>query len=378
MSYKVVFVEAMVMVIVLMGTLLYFENRSVIRKRPALNVFYIVSMLQVAAEIACIIAEGNPKMNSFNLYANVIGFTLMGFVGYCWFLTLFDYLPLRNSRIYKYRRFASIPALVCMVLSVLSIFGIGIAFSVSPAGVYTRGPLFMIPSIVDFIYITGGSYYSLKCKKAAQFTNDKNKFGSIAVFPIPMYIMGIIQIFLPAGLPTAQFGVLAGMIILYGSNQNNRITRDHLTNLPNRIAFEKILQKKIERYSSSNPNKLFILAGDLNDFKKINDTYGHPEGDRALMLAGKVLEMNLSTDSGVVARTGVDEFMAVIEAYEDNAINSIIRSIDKDLKTCSRDTKYDLSMSIGVYQYVEGTSFSDAIKIADEKLYKIKKALKGE
>lgn len=365
------------MVIILMGTLLYFENRSVIRKRPALNIFYVTSMLQTVAEILWIIAEGNPKLIMLNQYANVIGFTLMGFVGYCWFLTLFDYLPLRNSRIYKYRRFASIPAIVCMVLSVLSIFGIGIAFSISSDGVYTRGPLFMIPSIVDFIYISTGSYYALRCKKAAQFTNDKNKFGSIAVFPIPMYIMGIIQIFLPAGLPTAQFGVLAGMIILYGSNQNNRITRDHLTNLPNRIAFEKILQKKIERYSSSDPNKLFILAGDLNDFKKINDTYGHPEGDRALMLAGKVLEMNLSTDSGVVARTGGDEFMAVMEAYEDNAINSIIRSIDKDLKTCSRDTKYDLSMSIGVYQYVEGTSFSDAIKIADEKLYKIKKALKG-
>lgn len=378
MSFKMIYVESMVMVIVLMGTLLYFENRSVIRKRPALNTFYIVSMSQTLCEIIWIIVEGNSNFCTLNAVVNVLSFTLMSLVGFCWFMALFDYLPLRKSRVFKYRKLACIPIIVCFVLCVASVCGTGWTFYISPEGVYTRGPLYMIPSIIDFFFITLGAYYSLKCKKAAVFSNDKNRFGSIAIFPIPMYAMAIVQIFLPAGIPTAQFGVLAGMIILYGSNQNNRITRDHLTNLPNRIAFEKILQKKIERYDSDSYNKLYILAGDLNDFKKINDTYGHPEGDKALMVAGRVLEMNLFSDNGVVARTGGDEFMAVIDAYEDASVNSIIRSIDKDLRTCSKDEKYLLSMSIGVYRYEEGTSFSDAIRIADEKLYKMKKALKGD
>lgn len=378
LSYKVIYVEALIMSFVLMGTLLYFENQSVIRKRPALNRLYAVVMSLTVMDVIWAMIDGKPQYALFNRVLNIFDLTFLVLIGYCWFLALFEYLPLQDSRVYKYRFVASIPVFACFSLNIISAYFTGWTFSVSEAGVYSRGPIQWIPTVVDLMYMVLGTYYATKCKQAAQFSNDKNRFQALSRFPLPMYVLAIIQVFLPIGIPTVQYGILIGLIILYGSNQNNRVTRDHLTNLPNRFSFEQTLQKKIDQYNPKDPNKLFILEGDLNGFKAINDTYGHPEGDRALKLAAKVLEMNITTNGGNVARTGGDEFMAVLEVYEDKALNSILRNINKDLKTISKDTEYELSMSIGAYKYKKGTSFTDAISAADDKLYKIKKALKGD
>lgn len=85
---------------------------------------------------------------------------------------------------------------------------------------------------------------------------------------------------------------------------------DHLTKLPNRRAFEEMLETKIER-AKNDSAELYVLYIDIDDFKKVNDTFGHDVGDEYLRLISKHVMDELRPDD-MVARLGGDEFVATI------------------------------------------------------------------
>lgn len=114
---------------------------------------------------------------------------------------------------------------------------------------------------------------------------------------------------------------------------------------------------------------------DIDDFKLINDNFGHTEGDRALTETALILKNCIGKD-GFIARYGGDEFVAVIPAEDMGDIQKVVDSIEGSLKSYNEHSQapYRIVISTGQEIFECGGDYSriDVINTIDEKMYKSK------
>lgn len=149
---------------------------------------------------------------------------------------------------------------------------------------------------------------------------------------------------------------------------------DPLTNLPNRRMFMNQLRSEIIERNNSK-SKLSILFIDLDNFKLINDKWGHDAGDLVIKDAAyKIKEAIRPTD--MVARLGGDEFIVLLKDVEDEKdiskyVKQILANFQTPMSTSSQE--YSLTCSIGIATYPEnGDSAEQLITNADNALYHVK------
>lgn len=146
---------------------------------------------------------------------------------------------------------------------------------------------------------------------------------------------------------------------------------DELTGLPNRRALVEMLKHEIER-ARRHRRPLALALLDLDDFKQINDTYGHLVGDLILSELASLIKRNLrSTD--VIGRFGGEEFMIIMP---DTDFNTAVRVVER-LRLSTEKTYFEpvgsVSISVGVTEFREGDRVEDLIARADENLYTAKR-----
>ena len=155
---------------------------------------------------------------------------------------------------------------------------------------------------------------------------------------------------------------------------------DQLTSLPNRFKFHDMLQESLNQ-AKDHSISIALLIIDLDNFKEINDTLGHPVGDSLLCSVASKLK-NIAKEATYVARIGGDEFGMVIEMPDNENIASVTcKHIIDALKTPIAIDNFSLvtSASIGVSLYPEHASnVFDLMKAADNALYSSKKKEKGK
>lgn len=151
---------------------------------------------------------------------------------------------------------------------------------------------------------------------------------------------------------------------------------DALTGLYNR----RYLNKELKNWQEChNPNEtLAIIFLDIDDFKKINDIYGHQEGDNILIKISDVIKKAVG-EKGIVSRYGGEEIIVVV--YGSNVsevwdIAECIRTETQDTVTVG-DDRQKISISGGISSYKQGMSIDELINDADRKLYQAKKAGKN-
>lgn len=154
-----------------------------------------------------------------------------------------------------------------------------------------------------------------------------------------------------------------------------RSTTDFLTCVMNRRA----CQENIQRQLSIN-NKGTLLMIDVDDFKHVNDTYGHNIGDEVLIKVASIIKNNVE-EYDLVGRMGGDEFIAFLctNADEKHACQVAQKIID-EIKTGFTDKEYekDVSVSIGIAICKdEHLSFEKMYTTADKALYNVKNTVKG-
>jgi diguanylate cyclase (GGDEF)-like protein len=148
--------------------------------------------------------------------------------------------------------------------------------------------------------------------------------------------------------------------------------RDSLTGLLNRRAFMRELSMEIER--SLRYGRRFVLAlCDLDDFKSINDSDGHPAGDRALEAVAALLEDTIRT-SDFAFRVGGDEFALLLPETDavdaQDAVGRIVAALARDSRLADR-----LGISFGLALFpVHGKTPEELIRRADQALYAAKRS----
>jgi len=149
--------------------------------------------------------------------------------------------------------------------------------------------------------------------------------------------------------------------------------RDALTGLLNRNGYERVK----EFYRKSKDHIAFILI-DVDHFKEVNDTYGHEEGDRALVTISKIL-FDSFRDNDFIIRYGGDEFIVImtgLASSQKRVIESKLGGINVNLRESSSDRPYSLSVSMGVAFSDNG--YQDGLfEKADEALYHVKENGRG-
>ncbi len=151
---------------------------------------------------------------------------------------------------------------------------------------------------------------------------------------------------------------------------------DLLTDLPNRLLFNARLEHAV-KHAFRKKAKLALLFLDLDNFKIINDNYGHAVGDEILRVVGKRLAKTVRIDDAV-ARNGGDEFTILVEGIEEPAdaalvAEKVINAFSEPFKL--QDAEYFVTASIGISIYPDDADTPDGlIQNADIAMYRAKDA----
>jgi diguanylate cyclase (GGDEF)-like protein len=151
------------------------------------------------------------------------------------------------------------------------------------------------------------------------------------------------------------------------------VTEDDLTGLLNRRGFDDVLKQRWGAWERYRHHGALVMI-DLNKFKEINDTFGHQQGDKALVHAANILR-RATRSSDVVARLGGDEFVIILEEIHNGALEAKIAELASAFERAPLGIgQYliTLSASFGVVEFKDVTSVAGLVASADQKMYKNK------
>jgi diguanylate cyclase (GGDEF)-like protein/PAS domain S-box-containing protein len=156
-------------------------------------------------------------------------------------------------------------------------------------------------------------------------------------------------------------------------------TRDSLTGLYNRHYFNEIIHRELDRAKRYGEN-LSIIIVDIDNFKQLNDTYGHQHGDGVLKECAAILNRAIR-GSDILCRFGGDEFMIVTPETDCTENNAITSRIDEHISEWNRQFStlgYELSISVGCAMWESGKDLIEVMKEADSSMYANKKSKKAQ
>lgn len=306
-------------------------------------------------------------------------FSVMGYIVRPALVYPFIYL-LRCETKFKDNKWFFLDLIPLAVVFVIQMFAFGTdwVFSYDSTNHFHRGPLGYISMIVTIVYLVEASLNVILAKVF------DHKVGISLIILVLVYVVlamtfESIYDIRSLGISAAVFSIVYFMFALQ-TNHLDSATRelkalsetDSLSQLSNRYYGEKMIDEALANKKAG----LFAII-DLDDFKTINDTYGHMAGDEAIVKVAKVLKENLAKDD-VVMRLGGDEF-AVYSTHvhskeeAEQSVQTLFGIVNK-IQLEGVGDKFVICASVGV-AYYDGTSISSFDSLyheADKKLYEAK------
>jgi len=379
-DYFVFYTEASLICVIILSTILVAdrmyntkqEKQVWFRRAIVAFMLYFISDAFWAAMLS---GEFTVK-RSYVVLVNLSNYILLGLMAYglFMFIAASEKMPFRKDA--RIRRLIFLPVII-------STLAISIA--------YVKNPLFWVneqnelnnlyfPLMIaaPSLYLWAGFGLSVRYALKSVSKMDKRRFLAIGSIPVIVMAFGMIQVVV-LNAPTFCFGCTVMWLFYYLENMQTMISVDDLTHLNNRGQINRYL----EQIHYNKDIRVIIMMIDINKFKTINDTYGHAEGDRALVIVSEALRQTCEQIKASVflGRYGGDEFTIVIKNPEEDIMPeqlvSLMRSILTQKKT-ENQLPYDLNVSIG-YDLIRGSDddANECLKRADKNLY-IDKQRKGE
>ena len=258
---------------------------------------------------------------------------------------------------------------ICLVVNGFT----GFIFYIDDVNVYHRGGGYWVSFIlqyVSFFMLIVRAVLKREVIKTSRYIKMRNGIiylGAVAIF------FGILQAVTFGRLALHCFGITAGVLVIFQQFQDDRITHDMLTGLNNRYALDSFAAEKMRLYQSgiNGQKTLWFIMMDVNDFKYINDEFGHIEGDEALKRVGESLKKVGSKHTGLfLSRFGGDEFAAIYETRGEASVKILCEQIKETLIEDNRDLAYPLTIGVGFAKYKGADMPLDMLyDLADKALY---------
>jgi len=151
---------------------------------------------------------------------------------------------------------------------------------------------------------------------------------------------------------------------------------DRLTGVYNRAKFEQELQKEIDKFTRYDSESFALVFLDIDNFKKINDTYGHLIGDNVLKELALKVEKHLRK-SDLFARWGGEEFVLILPLITLENAKKAAENIREYISSTDFEEVGKVTCSFGVSKFKKGDSFHSVILRADESMYEAKNSGKN-
>lgn len=244
-------------------------------------------------------------------------------------------------------------------------------FYINDAGKYIKGQYYWIMLIMMYGYllvIAAKAFYMMPQKKYFHIIPKLMTMASFVVFP---FIAGILQVLFP-GVSIICIGGTLAIVQVFINLQKMRITMDPLTQINNRTRLLQYLDKTIKNYRETGDKKIYFLMIDMDKFKDINDSFGHIEGDRALVATANAMKYAGKGMHCLLSRYGGDEFAVVLESDKNGTQKDMfLKKFHGTLNKYSNEIwGYNIEASVGIAEYnCNITNIKDFINIADMDLY---------
>ncbi len=297
-----------------------------------------------------------------------IGFLLNPLPCMLWSLYADHHINGDAARTRRMALLLSPPMLLSGVVSLLSVFG-GYYYYFDSANVYHRGELFPLLVAICYFYII----FTL-----VQIVRSRNRFrkkdmAPLVIFALPPTIAGILQTMV-YGVNLIWPAMTLSMLIVYLYIQNDKLSKDHLTKVYNRNELDNYLEFKTRTIKPG--RSLAGIMLDLDDFKSINDKYGHLAGDRALEQTAAVLR-KCFRDDDFIARYAGDEFVVILEAKGSDDLDASVARIHSGLAEfnakCEEPYRLRASVGAAIFEEAKGVSAEKLLDIIDQLMYEDKK-----
>jgi len=174
--------------------------------------------------------------------------------------------------------------------------------------------------------------------------------------------------------------VIVSIVILFSYKILNRYQEeihkmalfDKLTGIYNRQAFEIMINESIKQTKRNN-SKFSIIIFDIDDFKKINDSYGHLIGDVVIKKVAEISKNSIREIDNIF-RWGGDEFFVILKDCSMKDAAEVAAKIEENINSIVIEENFNVKLSIsgGISEYSSGDSLEEVIKRADDKLYEAK------
>lgn len=305
---------------------------------------------------------------TLNHIGNFLLFLLSQTLPSAWLLYVYQRVYGDEARTRRLFRPLLAVSAVNAVLTVLTLSS-GWYYYIDSGNIYHRGQLFWIPVSMTMVLI-GTAFVVIAANRDRI---GRKHYLPLLFHAVPPFVCIALQLVF-YGTSLILSGVVLSFLAVFLNVQNDRVFTDYLTGVGNRKRLESYLEKKV---GASTPDRAFsAILVDLDNFKSINDTYGHDVGDRALRISAELLRSCIRSDD-LIARPGGDEFCIVLSTFDQSDLEAVVRRIDERVAehNASSDEPYALGFSMGyaVYDPGEHLNAEQFQKRIDALMYEDKK-----
>ena len=364
-------IDADLFAALLMGVLVLFirlKQKSESITQKYLVLLCLAVLLSAVTDILTFIAT--PEMGAFGrifaYISNSVFWTILPAVSTAWACYIDVNIHQSLSRLRK-RAYYIFPMLINFVAVLVNPFT-GFVFSIDEANRYFRGPGAYVCTAVGWLMMFWALAMAIRSRRNVHFRNTR-LIILFSFFPLPANLLQLAFVGTTLVIPS----IALSLLIVYLFLELQHETRDYMTGLLNRQQIDDCIVYRINDYQRMGNFSLILL--DLDKFKAINDSYGHPEGDGVLKTMGKILQ-RCTKKTDRVGRFGGDEFVIVVDSGEKKTLEHIIQRIEEQLnkENQSWDKPYSVSFSYGyaIYDPAVHTEMKHLFEEADKKMYAAK------
>lgn len=261
-----------------------------------------------------------------------------------------------------------IAPILIMFTSVANYFRPGFVFKIQDGNIIW-GSGALIPPIVVYVLIILALVYFFKNAGMilGRFTQTLLLF---ILLPILGSIIQFYVVYVPVNWAMYTLALITTFILV----ELTELHKDELTSLSTRRQFEERLKYKLK-----NKEAFGVMMIDLNDFKAINDTKGHQEGDRVLQQVADILVSSINPED-MACRIGGDEFTIIIESSDASVVEKVKDRINKrvsKLNSTRADVKIGMSIGLRMVTAPIGWDYDILLSDIDRRMYEEKARMKA-
>ncbi|MCI2056451.1 MAG: GGDEF domain-containing protein [Oscillibacter sp.] len=316
-------------------------------KNLVFNALVCSTMVLCAAEMISGIFRGQdlPTVRVLLEITNLLYYEMMAVIGFEWLL----YVNLRLGWITRLDWKTTLKAaspLLCFTVTALSNPFTHFLFTIDRGNLYLRNSGTYLHWAVSLLYLILPTVQAVM-----SIVHEPSRLRRSDLFPLVLFALApavgsVIQMIF-YGVSSTQVGITISIVWIFLMEQNSQVSTDSLTGLNNRRGLSKYLDACVQSRSGL---ELSIMMIDINNFKQINDRFGHVAGDQALIDTAEAIKnaCDRSQKKIFLCRYGGDEFLIAGRELSPADVSRIEALIQEEIKSVHADQANSRGLSVEI------------------------------